>query len=1566
MNEKQKEIKKLLYLLTCIRELKIDAELQIDYTPKNRNEELNLTAQSNLQKSVSLSQMFSDTDAIFASPKGVPSSATILDIPIGMRDGKIQKLLLKTTGYGSAHTVLIGGVGSGKSNLLHTIIMSACYKYSPEELNLYLVDFKCGVEFEYYEANKDKKIPHIKLTSSIIDVKDGIDVLNKLHEELQAREDEFRKCRVVDIVEYRNLGKRMPKLFVIIDEIQELFEQDERLGQQAIEILSELLKKGRAFGINILLALQKIPYIPGLKDKLLSQIGNRISLRLSEPDDALDIQIDPKVVRNLNRPEKGLGVINVIYENESIEFRVAFAGTNDDRQDYLEKIIEKWGKIASNSTQKILSIEELNMTDITKIMSVIKKINAHCNEIDTLEASIREDYSKEKKSIEKKSAEMISDMQSKYEAFKTAHFVRIRTEIEELVELLRKDYDDEWSKLSISTSEFMNASYEENERQLHALLAKINEYVQQLNSVNFDTLVPPVKVEIKGESFVTYTGDRSDVKQFDCNSKSKSNISDPKPIRNIIKGIMPYCRKAELCIDALISIYDKTFNISGFNSFVKSSATAWLAEVEAKMRGKYSTRFDELFRNEKAEAIPKEFFTHLEEEGVASDVDLVAGTSTYNESITIGDVKLLVEEQPKHLEYIKGSPVLSKYLDNGYMVSPLILNLKDCGNILLNINEENYSDETINFVNQLIIQFLLSFPANRINFCLIDIDNKMGFSQFKSLTKINNNILFNGIIRDDRQLENTIKDMEQTMYKIDDDILSYNNVEDIYEYNKRFEANPQNVHLFVLVNYPTGMRDDTAKRVMKIIQNGNKAGIFSIIINNKACPLAPGYKPAEFTQFIENTEKSSLVINKSGGSFSLNNLGVRNRFVPKKNISVSSLASIIEMLKDSAESNRQKVIPLSQMFGDTDTIVASPKGVPSSAEVLDIPIGARGGEIQNLLLKTTGDGSAHAVLIGGTGSGKSNLLHTIIMSACYKYSPEELNLYLVDFKGGVEFKYYEANKVREKQIPHIKLTGLTSDVEDGVAILNNLHKELRRREEEFNRCNVEDIVEYRNLGKKIPRLFVIIDEIQELFEQDERLGQKAIDILRELFKKGRAFGINILWASQNVPNAAGLKSKVLSQIGNRISLRLNDPDEASAISIDPKAVKNLNRPEKGLGVINDIRYGNESIEFRVAFAEKSENRQQYSQQIIDKWKHITDKSVQEPLFIVGDVDEASPVIGNTIYNAVPTTEQIVSKSFDSYVVQLGQDYVTGKPYDINLALRENKMNLLLAGYDVELLRDMMGYSLLSIIMNQMTNADCVAEGTKIYYANGEMINPKNSNDLFNVIRSDFDHIIENVSATDKMVSCIKNIYKIYKERSIESDSSEYAKVYTPYFFVIHSMQRYTDLFNENPMLKLAESTTQAVQEPITAGVQKSKLDEAMSLFSSAKSMTTTSTPASSSKSKMPDSIFFADAVKELLDRGGKFGVHFIISIDNPFGISAIKNDISETMYKVFVKGININVVTQMLGSNVANSLNNPKVALVAMQDERTKVKVYRYDQIQDASWYKDLCSNYNNLRRKDS
>ncbi len=1183
--------------------------------------------------------------------------------------------------------------------------------------------------------------------------------------------------------------------------------------------------------------------------------------------------------------------------------------------------------------------------------------------MDDLAAANTNNYRNEEKQIEKQSAELMEEMKKKYQAFKDTYFISLKRKVEDLVNLLSQDYADEWKKVTVDTTSFISKSYEENEAQLHTLLGKINEYIQRLNAVNFDVLVPPVKIEVEGEVFCAYTDGL--VKSYNYTTAERKSIIDPKPIRDIVKGVFPYCKQAIACIETLVIIYDRKFNINGFNAFVQSSAAAWLSEVKAKLDSNYTSKFDALFRNEQAQAIPKSFFTQLEEDGKEACVDVLTGASTYKDMITIGNVKLLAEDKAKHLEYIKNSPVLNKYLNNGYLVAPLILDLKRCGNVFINLDEENYEDDTIDFINQLIIQFLLSFPANRINFCLIDIDTKMNFSQFKSLTKINNNILFNGIIRDDRQLENTIKDMEQTMYKIDDDILSYNNVEDIYEYNRRFEANPQSMHLFVLVNYPTGMRDDTAKRVMKIIQNGNKAGIFSIIINNKAAALSPSYKATEMAQFIENAEKASLVINKSGSIFKLN-MSIKNYFEPQKDISISSLSDIVNILKDSAESNRQKVIPLSQMFKATDDMAASLKGIPSSAEVLDIPIGARGGEVQNILLKTTGDGSAHAVVIGGTGSGKSNLLHAIIMSACYKYSPEELNLYLIDFKGGVEFKFYEANKVKERQMPHIKLTGLTSDLEDGVAILNNLHKELRRREDEFRKNGVEDIVQYRNLGKKLPRLFVIIDEIQELFEQDDKLGQKAIDILRELFKKGRAFGINILWASQNIPKVPGLKDKVLSQIGNRISLRLNEPDDALDIKIDPKVVKNLNRPEKGLGVVNDIRYGNESIEFRVAYAETSENRQKYAKEIIDKWRVVTSNSHQEPLFIVGDDDDSSPIDGNTMYNVIPTNDYIVSKSFGGYVLQLGQDYVTGKPFDITLS-SQNKMNLLLAGYDVEILRDMMGYSLLSVLMNQMTNADCIAEGTKVYYANGEMIRPDTSADLFNVLRNDFVGMLENISSVENMLENVKKVYKVYKQRSLDSNASSDIKVYTPYYIVIHSLQRYVDLFNENPKLVLTEDVK---EETSNVEMQTSQsMNNAAQRFgftkANAAKLAINSSSSTSSKPKMPSEIFFADAFKELLMRGGEFGIHFILSIDNPLGINIIKNELTESMYKVFVKGINGNVIAQMLGDyKVANSLSNPKVALVAWQDERAKMRVYRYDTAQDSTWYKALCANYNKLHGK--
>ena len=168
---------------------------------------------------------------------------------------------------------------------------------------------------------------------------------------------------------------------------------------------------------------------------------------------------------------------------------------------------------------------------------------------------------------------------------------------------------------------------------------------------------------------------------------------------------------------------------------------------------------------------------------------------------------------------------------------------------------------------------------------------------------------------------------------------------------------------------------------------------------------------------------------------------------------------------------------------------------------------------------------------------------------------------------------------------------------------------------------------------------------------------------------------------------------------NKISLLLDRPEDAQGIDIEPKAVRALNRPEKGLGVIKDRRTGNDCVEFRVAFAEEGEDRKPYIDAIINKWKHITDYTVQEPLFIVGGSEDALPISTGTIYEKRLNASSIDAKMVNSYTIQLGQDYVTGKPYSINIGLRKNKQNLLISGGDIDILRDMMGYSLLSDLYN---------------------------------------------------------------------------------------------------------------------------------------------------------------------------------------------------------------------------------------------------------------------------
>src|SRR5206468_4938729 len=119
----------------------------------------------------------------------------------------------------------------------------------------------------------------------------------------------------------------------------------------------------------------------------------------------------------------------------------------------------------------------------------------------------------------------------------------------------------------------------------------------------------------------------------------------------------------------------------------------------------------------------------------------------------------------------------------------------------------------------------------------------------------------------------------------------------------------------------------------------------------------------------------------------------------------------------------------------------------------------------------------HVLIAGKTGSGKSTLLHAMFTNAALIYPPDELQLYLIDFKEGVEFKAYAT-----EQLPHARVVAIESEREFGLSVLQRLDAELKIRGERFRDAGAQDLAGYRQAtGKRLPRILLVVDEFQEFF-----------------------------------------------------------------------------------------------------------------------------------------------------------------------------------------------------------------------------------------------------------------------------------------------------------------------------------------------------------------------------------------------------------------------------------------------------------------------------------------------------
>ncbi len=181
-----------------------------------------------------------------------------------------------------------------------------------------------------------------------------------------------------------------------------------------------------------------------------------------------------------------------------------------------------------------------------------------------------------------------------------------------------------------------------------------------------------------------------------------------------------------------------------------------------------------------------------------------------------------------------------------------------------------------------------------------------------------------------------------------------------------------------------------------------------------------------------------------------------------------------------------------------------------------------------------------------------------------RYSPDEVELYLVDFKKGVEFKAYARTG-----LPHARVVAIESEREFGLSVLQRLDAELRSRGDLFRGQGVQDVKNYRAAqpAARLPRILLIIDEFQELFVEDDRISQEAALLLDRLVRQGRAFGIHVLLGSQTLGGAYTLARSTIGQMAVRIALQCSEADAHLILSEDNTAARLLTRP--GEAIYND-------------------------------------------------------------------------------------------------------------------------------------------------------------------------------------------------------------------------------------------------------------------------------------------------------------------------------------------------------------------------------------------------------------
>ena len=581
------------------------------------------------------------------------------------------------------------------------------------------------------------------------------------------------------------------------------------------------------------------------------------------------------------------------------------------------------------------------------------------------------------------------------------------------------------------------------------------------------------------------------------------------------------------------------------------------------------------------------------------------------------------------------------------------------------------------FVRSMMLRQLLSVEPGEVRFCVFD---PVGLGQsagvLLDLAEYDADLIGGKIWSSSQDLEARLVELSAHIELVIQKYLrtTYQTIDD---FNDAAGEVAEPYRMLVLFDFPTGLTTESAARLKSIVENGPRCGVFTLISADSSLQIPYGVD-------MDQISTSMRSLNLQGGfSDNVNGYQLETEFehdvLPERSEIVKQ---IIDSVGRASISRTEAAVTFDQVFAmygsvaerglrpelgtaSTRTRVGDPTTWWSddSTRGLFAPIGQKGARDVAVLGFDSSD-HAGALMVGRPGSGKSTLLHAYIGGLTTLYGPDELELYLIDFKEGVEFKAYA-----EEELPHAKVIAIESDREFGLSVLESLQAEITQRAELLRstggrQAGMQGLRE--STGRKIPRILLVFDEFQVLFARNDKVGLAAADLLESIIRQGRGFGVHVLLGSQSLAGLDALGAHVPQLLPVRILLPAAESDARKVLGDSNNAGDYLT--SHGEGILNTAGGAVEANErFKGALLTEADR--------VARLRVLRDKASERGFTRVPRVFEGNSLVPLDTQNPRQFREEMAASGSNPVRVRFGEPMTVGEIGDLVLS-REAGANVL--------------------------------------------------------------------------------------------------------------------------------------------------------------------------------------------------------------------------------------------------------------------------------------------------